>query len=94
MRGIEKSILALVFPSKTSAEIAPDRPKTSGGGFRWLRGRDAETRISIEVYQHWWYRETALGKQGIRFPLPAPERSDSNAAGPARLRFKLQESYI
>lgn len=33
MRGIEKSILALGFPSKNSAEIAPDRPKTSGGPF-------------------------------------------------------------
>lgn len=42
----------LGFPSKTCAEIAPNRPKTSRGHLRGIGLDEPQARISIEVSQH------------------------------------------
>ncbi len=63
---------ALGFPSKTSAEIAPDHPKLSPGRFRAVCRKARKTRINIELCRVKWYSPAALGNGGNRFPLPAP----------------------
>ena len=41
---------ALGFPSKTSAEITPDRPKSSEAAFVLARGDSVQARINIALY--------------------------------------------
>ena len=59
---------ALGFPSKTSAEIAPDHQKSSEAAFGLAREDSAQTRINIALSLHWWYFPAALGNGGNRFP--------------------------
>jgi hypothetical protein len=47
--AVESQSLALGFPSKTSAEIAPDHPKLSGRRFDGVWRQARKTSISIEV---------------------------------------------
>jgi len=47
-----KSVSALGFPSKTTAEIAPDHPKLSEGAFAPRSEDNAETRITIALCRH------------------------------------------
>ena len=48
--SMARSIIALGFPSKTSAEIAPDHLKLSQGTSRGTMGDSAQTRINIAVF--------------------------------------------
>jgi hypothetical protein len=63
---------ALGFPSKTSAEITPDHPKSSEAVFGLTREDSWQTRINIALCQYWCYFHDALENGGNRFPLPAP----------------------
>jgi len=47
--AVESQSLALGFPSKTFAEIAPDHPKLSGRRFDGVWRQARKTSISIEV---------------------------------------------
>src|ERR1700758_3027767 len=63
---------ALGFPSKRSAEIAPDHRKSSEGTFCPANEDSMETRFNIALCLYYWYFSSALGNGGNRFPLPAP----------------------
>ena len=68
---------ALGFPSKTSAEIAPDHRKLSDGasGLNW--DDRPQTRINIAVCKYWWYFHDAFENGGNRFPLlPSPAKHE------------------
>ena len=62
---------ALGFPSKTSAEIAPDHRELSDGTSGLNKGDSAQTRINIAVCTYWCYFHDALENGGNRLPLPA-----------------------
>jgi hypothetical protein len=63
---------ALGFPSKTSAEIAPDHRESSKMLFGPIGKDSAQPRINIALCKDWWCFPAALGNGGNRFPLPAP----------------------
>src|SRR5262249_48846532 len=44
---------SLGFPSKTSAEIAPDHRKSSAADLGLTRGDNAQTRINIALCRYW-----------------------------------------
>jgi hypothetical protein len=44
---------ALGFPSKTSAEIAPDHRKSSEATLDWEEGDSRQTRINIALFRNW-----------------------------------------
>src|SRR5262249_45145188 len=71
---------ALGFPSKTSAEIAPDHRKLSPGTFRVPTQNNAQTSADIAVCLYWWYFHDALENSGNRFPLPAPAKEAKESA--------------
>ena len=68
-------VLALGFPSKTSAEIAPDHRKSSDHVSGLTRDDRAQTSVNIALCRHRWYFQPALENGGNRFPLPAPSSS-------------------
>ena len=63
---------ALGFPSKTSAEIAPDHLKLSHHIFGPTTEQNVQIRANIALSLYWCYFLAALRNGGNRFPLPAP----------------------
>ena len=52
MQSVEQ-VSALGFPSKTSAEIAPDHRKSSEATLDWEEGDSGQTRINIALCRDW-----------------------------------------
>jgi hypothetical protein len=77
---------ALGFPSKTSAEIAPDHRKLPDLASGLNREDRAQTRINIAPCKYWWHFHDALENGGNRFPLPAPQIS--RCAAERAVRFE------